>query len=72
MFVIVIIFLFKKKKKNDPSFGLGKKLKSYATIACYLSFSLGKGRETLIPQTLLRNFKKLQVHLPTDPYNTLV
>ena len=26
----------------------------------------------LIPQTLFQNFKILQVHLPTDPYNALV
>ena len=64
MFVIVIVFFFfskkkeegkkkKKKKKNDPSFGLGKKTqKSYATIVPLSIFSLGKGRETLIPQVL--------------------
>ena len=59
MFLIVIVFFFKKKKKkkkkkqkNDLSFGLGIKLKSYATIAPLSIFSLGKWRETLIPQTL--------------------
>ena len=26
-----------------------------------------KGRETLIPQTLLKTFKNTQVHLPTNP-----
>ena len=50
----------KIKKKTDPSFGLGKKLKSYATIAPLSIFSLGKGRETLIPQTLLKTFNILQ------------
>ena len=39
---------------------MGKKLKSYATISLLSIFSLGKGRETLIPQTLLKNFKTLQ------------
>ena len=48
------------KKKTDLSFGLGKKLKSYATIAPLSIFSLGKGRETLMPQTLLKSLKILQ------------
>ena len=45
----------KKKKKTDPSFGLGKKLKSYATIVPLSIFSLGKGRESLC----LKPYKKL-------------
>ena len=49
-----------QKQKKDPSFSLGKKLKSYATIALLSISSLGKGRETLMPQTLLKNFKKMQ------------
>ena len=66
---------FSKKKKNrkkDPSFGLGKKLKSYATIAPLSIFSLGKGRETLIPQILLKTLKYCKVCFLTNPYNTLV
>ena len=39
---------------------MSKKLKSYATIAPLSIFSLGKGRETLLPQTLLKTFKILQ------------
>ena len=54
-------YLFNKiKKKTDPSIGLGKKLKSYATIVLLSIFSLGKGRETLMPQTLLKTLKILQ------------
>ena len=44
----------------DLSFGLGKKLNSYATIASLSIFSLGKGREALMPQTLLKTLKILQ------------
>ena len=55
-----IVILIKFKKKTDPSFGLGKKLKSYAIIAPLSIFSLGKGRETLMPQTLSKTFKILQ------------
>ena len=53
-FYIVILIKSKKEKekKTDLSFSLGKKLKSYATIAPLSTFSLGKGRETLMPQTL--------------------
>ena len=50
----------KIKLKQNPSFGLGKKLKSYATIAPTIYISLGKGRKTLMPQTLLKTFKILQ------------
>ena len=64
-------FLF-FQKKNDLSVGLGKKVKSYATIALLSIFSLGKGRETLIPQSLLKkkkkkNFKILQSALSDQP-----
>ena len=62
----------KKTKKKDPSFGLGKKLKSYATIAPLSIFSLGKGRETLIPQTLLKTLKYCKVCFLSNPYNALV
>ena len=37
-----------------------KKLKSYATIVPLSIFSLGKGRETLIPQILLKKKKLLK------------
>ena len=55
MFILVIVIVFpskkqkqkQKQKTNDPSFGLGKKLKSYVTIAHYLSFLLGKGGKPL-------------------------
>ena len=56
LFNVILI----KFKKTDLSFGLGKKLKSYATIAPLSIFSLGKGGETLMPQTLLKTFKILQ------------
>ena len=69
MFLQLFFFflIFKKKKKKNPSFGLGKKLKSYATIAPLSIFCLGKGRETLIPQTLLKTFKILQNALSDQP-----
>ena len=51
--------VFIKKKKQNPSFGSSKKLKSYATNAPLSIFSLGKGRETLMPQNLLKSFKVL-------------
>ena len=70
MFVTVIVF-FSKKKMTQASAWV-KKLQSYATIVPLSIFSLGKGRETLIPQILFQNFKILQVHLPTNPYNALV
>ena len=76
--VIVIVSFERKKEKEkkktekNPNFGLGKILKSYATIAPVSIFSLGKGRETLIPQTLLKTLKYCKVHFLTDPYNTLV
>ena len=66
--VIVIVFF---SKKNDPSFGLGKKLKSYATIAP-LSFLLGKGGKPLYLKPYLKTLKHCKVHLLTDPYNALV
>ena len=75
MFLQLLLFFLifkKKKKKTDPSFDLGKKLKSYATIAPLSIFSPGKGREILIPQTLLKTLKYCKVHFPTDPYNALV
>ena len=70
-YVLAIVFFFFHFPKKK-SFGLGKKLKSYATIAPLSIFSLGKGRETLIPQTLLKTLKYCKVHFPTNPYNTLV
>ena len=62
----------KKKKKKHLSFGLGKKLKSYATIVPLSIFSPGKGRESLYLEPYCKNFKNTQVRFPTDPYNTLV
>ena len=50
----------KIQKKNRPELCLGKMPKSYATIALLSIFSLGTGRETLMPQTLLKTFKILQ------------
>ena len=41
------------------------KIKSYATIALLSIFSLGKGREILMSQTLLNTFKKLN-SVPSD------
>ena len=72
VFTIVILFLLKKKKKKkdpDPSFGLGKNLKVMPLLSI---FSLGNGRETLIPQTLSKTLKYCKVHFPTNPYNALV
>ena len=60
-------FLHFQKKKTDPSFRLGKKLKSYATIAPLSIFSLGKDRETLMPQTLLKTLKISQSALSNQP-----
>ena len=57
VYTFLYLLLFSLHKKNNPSFGLGKKLKSYATIDPLSIFSLGKGRETLIPQTLLKTLK---------------
>ena len=43
-----IVQLFKKKKKkNDPYYGMGKNAKVMPQMSCYLSFLLGKGRESL-------------------------
>ena len=56
----IVIVLINSKKKTDLSFSLGKKLKSYNTIALLSIFFLGKGRETLMPQTLLKTLKILQ------------
>ena len=47
------LYIFqKKKKKNDPYFGTGKKYQSYATIPHYLSFLLGKGGNPYISKKL--------------------
>ena len=71
LFFLTVILI--KKKNTDLSFSLVKKLKSYATIAPLSIFSLGKGRQTLMPQTLFKNFKKCKVHFQTkNPYNALV
>ena len=37
----------KKKKEEDPYFGMGKNVKSYTTNTPLSIFSLGKGRESL-------------------------
>ena len=68
--IVILVFLFSKKKKR-PELVLGKKLKSCATIAPLSIFSLGKGRETLIPQALLKTLKYCKVHFLIDPYNDL-
>ena len=48
-----------KKKKQDPYFSMGKKLKSYATLPQYLSFLLGKGGKLLCLHPS-KNFKTSQ------------
>ena len=72
---LLYLYVFKKKKKKkkkDLSFGLGKKLKVMPQLSCYLSFLLGKGGKPLYLKSYFKNFKVLQVCLPTDPYNALV
>ena len=54
--IVLLHCYLNKIQKTDPSLGLGKKLKSYATIAPLSIFSLGKGKETFMPQTILKNF----------------
>ena len=52
------IFVIKSQRKTNPYFGTGK---NHATMPCYLSFSLGKGRGTSVPP--LKTFKQFKGHL---------
>ena len=44
---IVQLFKKKKKKKNNPYYGMGKNAKVMPQMSHYLSFLLGKERESL-------------------------
>ena len=48
----------KKKKKNDPYFGMGEKYQSYATKPRYLSFLLGKGGNPYVSKLYIKNSVK--------------
>ena len=68
----ILFFIFKKKKKKDPSFSLGKKTQKLCHNCPTIYLFSMKGRETLIPQTLLKTLKYCKVHFLTNPYNALV
>ena len=48
----------KKKKKNDPYFGMGEKYQSYATKPRSLSFLLGKGGNPYVSKLYIKNSVK--------------
>ena len=61
MFIICIhVFFLFKKKKNHPSFGLGKNSKVMPQLSRYLSFLLGKGGKTLYLKPYCKNLKILK------------
>ena len=60
LFFCIVISFNKIKKKQTRASAWSKNLKSYAKIAPLSIFSLGKGRKTLTPQTLLKMLKILQ------------
>ena len=49
-----------------------KNSKVMPQLSRYLSFLLGKGGKPLYLKNPIKNFKILQVRLPTNPYNALV
>ena len=61
--VVIVMNLLKKKKKTRTQVWV--KIRSYAIIAPLSIFSLGKGREILMSQTLLNTLKKLN-SAPSD------
>ena len=73
LFSTIYCHLNRIKKKQDPYFSVGKKLKRYATLPRYLSFLLGKGGKLLHLNVSKRTLKHPKVHFLTiSPYNALV
>ena len=63
----------KKKKEKDPYFGMGKNTKVMPQKTLLSIFSLGKGRESLRLQTLLKKLSKSALSaLPHTRKNILI
>ena len=60
---VTCIFIQKKKKKNDPYFGMGKNTKVMPQMPCYLSFLLGKGGNPYTSNPM-KSYPKTESNIP--------